>query len=465
MSVSDQALPASVGTIERRAIDPIPPAERHGRPAALFTLWFSANMQMTTIATGLVATALGLGLGSGLLAIVLGNAIGGLFMAYHAAQGPKLGIPQMIQSRAQFGVVGANLPVALVVILYIGFFTLSAVLGGEAVAALLGVPRALGIVIADGLAFLLLLFGYDQIHRYERYVALVFLLVFAAVTAALLLRYHAVPTAPAKPAPIAMIVLGISIFATWQITYAPYVADYSRYLPEETSFLASSAYTYLGSVIASIWMMALGLLAGLIASKAANADTTLYFAGLLGPQWRWLMLAVTLLGIVAANVLNLYGGAMSVGTILTAGGDTPLARRILAQGGALRVIVGAAIAVVGTLLAILGGDNLVGTITNFLLVLLYVFIPWTAINLTDFYLVRRGQYDIPAIYDPRGRYGAVNRTTMLLYALGIIVEIPFMNADLYEGPIAKALGGADISWIVGLVVPGLLYWLINRRRG
>lgn len=91
--------------------------------------------------------------------------------------------------------------------------------------------------------------------------------------------------------------------------------------------------------------------------------------------------------------------------------------------------------------------------------------PWTAINLTDFYLVRRGQYDITAIYDPRGRYGAVNRTTMLLYALGIIVEIPFMNADLYEGPIAKALGGADISWIVGLVVPGLLYWLVNRRRG
>ena len=450
------------GAIERRAIDPIPESERHGRPAALFTLWFSANMQMTTVATGLVATALGLGLGSGLLAIVLGNVVGGLFMAYHAAQGPKLGIPQMIQSRAQFGVAGANLPVALVIVLYVGFFTLSAILGGEAAAALFGVSKAAGVVIVDALAFVLLAFGYDQIHRYERYVALVFLLVFGAVTIALLSRYHAMPAVHAKAASPAMVVLGISIFATWQITYAPYVADYSRYLPADTSFLRSSAHTYLGSVLASIWMMSLGLLAGLVANKAANADTTLFFAGLLGPGLRWLMLVVSLLGIVGANVLNLYGAAMSTGTILTAGGDTTLARAVLARGSALRIGVGAAIAVIGTALAVLASGSFVDGMTNFLLLLLYVFVPWTAINLTDFYLVRQGSYDIGAIYDPAGIYRRINWSTMAIYAVGILVEIPFMNAELYEGPIARALGGADISWLVGLAVSGALYFAVNR---
>lgn len=449
--------------LERRAIEFIPESERHGRPASLFTLWFSANMQMTTVATGLVAGSLGLGLTSGLAAIILGNVIGGIFMAYHAAQGPKLGIPQMIQSRAQFGVIGANLPVVLVIILYVGFFTLSAVLGGEAAAHLFHTPQAVGVIIADGATFLLLIFGYDLIHRYERIMSLVFLVIFAIVTIVLLRDYAAAPLAPAKPASLGMIVLGISIYATWQITYAPYVADYSRYLPANTSFLGSSAYTYFGSVIASIWMMALGLLAGLIASKAANADTTGYFAALLGPSWTWLMLLVILFGIIGANVLNLYGTAMSVATILTSGGETPFARSILARGMALRVGVGAVAAIIGSALAIGAGGNFVAAMTNFLLLLLYVFVPWTAINLTDFYFVRRARYDIAAIYDPRGIYGAINWKTMAVYAIGILVEIPFMNADLYEGPIAKALGGADISWIIGLIVPSILYIMVNRR--
>ncbi|HEX7390552.1 MAG TPA: cytosine permease [Acidiphilium sp.] len=448
--------------LERRAIDKIPETERHGRPASLFTLWFSANMQLTAVATGLVAAALGLDLTTGLIAIVIGNIVGGIFMAYHAAQGPKLGIPQMIQCRAQFGVFGANLPIFLVGLLYLGFFTLSAILGGEAASALLHIPRFGGIIVADFLALILMIYGYDLIHRYERWVALLFLVVFIAVTVALIGDYSHATLPAAKPASWGMIVLGISIFATWQITYAPYVADYSRYLPADSSFLESSAYTYLGSVIASIWMMALGLIAGLIASKAANADTTLYFAGLLGSSWRWLLLLVALLGIIAANPLNLYGIAMSTATILTSGGENTLTKRILANGRMLRVIVGSIAAIVGTILAIYASDNFVGAMTNFLLLLLYVFIPWTAINLTDFYLVRSGKYNIDAIYDPKGVYGSINWSTMAVYIIGILVEIPFMNADLYEGPIAKALGGADIGWIVGLIVSGVLYFLVNR---
>ena len=51
-------------------------------------------------------------------------------MALHPAQGPRLGIPQMIQSRAQFGFYGAVVPILLVIMMYIGFFASSGVLGG-----------------------------------------------------------------------------------------------------------------------------------------------------------------------------------------------------------------------------------------------------------------------------------------------------------------------------------------------
>ena len=62
--------------------------------------------------------------------------------------------------------------------------------------------------------------------------------------------------------------------------------------------------------------------------------------------------------------------------------------------------------------------------------------------------------DIPALYDPDGRYGRWNVVAITTYVVGIVVQIPFLAQSLYTGPVTKALGGADISWIVGLVVPG-----------
>src|ERR1700761_1638869 len=118
--------------VERHSIDPVPADQRHGSVTSLFTVWFGANMQMTPVVTGTLGTILGLPLQWAILALVLGNLFGAVFMALHSAQGPKLGIPQMIQSRAQFGVHGAILPLVLVVLMYIGFFASSTVLGGAA---------------------------------------------------------------------------------------------------------------------------------------------------------------------------------------------------------------------------------------------------------------------------------------------------------------------------------------------
>ncbi|MGH8350454.1 MAG: cytosine permease, partial [Pseudomonas sp.] len=43
------------------------------------------------------------------------------------------------------------------------------------------------------------------------------------------------------------------------------------------------------------------------------------------------------------------------------------------------------------------------------------------------------------------------------------LEIPFMNTTLYVGPVATALDGVDLAWVVGLVVPAVsYYWLMSR---
>jgi nucleobase:cation symporter-1, NCS1 family len=100
---------------------------------------------------------------------------------------------------------------------------------------------------------------------------------------------------------------------------------------------------------------------------------------------------------------------------------------------------------------------------QYLLLLLYFIIPWTAINLVDFYFVRRGRYSIPDLFSPRSRYGLVNWVTIAIYVVVMGVEVPFMNTTGYTGPIAKSLGGADLTWIVGLLLAGSAYYVIGRR--
>jgi NCS1 family nucleobase:cation symporter-1 len=123
------------------------------------------------------------------------------------------------------------------------------------------------------------------------------------------------------------------------------------------------------------------------------------------------------------------------------------------------------------LLAIVGAGNFMTNYENYLLLILYLFIPWTAINLTDYYFVKKGSYDIDAFYDPHGVYGhdpaahivrGVSLPAMAAYVVGFCVQLPFMSTTIYQGFMVPHLGGADISWIIGLIVSaGLYYYLVR----
>jgi len=439
--------------LERRTIDHIPSAQRHGRPNTLFTLWFASNMQVTGFATGLIAVSLGLDLKWSIIAILLGNALGGLFMAYHSVQGPRMGVAQMIQSRAQFGFYGAILPLVIVILMYLGFFISSAVLGGHAIAGLLHVSYTWGVVIANAVTLLITWVGYDLFHAYDRVVSLLSGLLFLAVMVKLLtlLPSHE----PASAVSAGSVLLAISVYASWQITWAPYVSDYSRYLPADVDSRRVFWFTYLGSVLGGSGVMVAGALAGIVAIKAASADSSGYIASLFSSV-RPLMLLVIFLGVVAANLENLYGAFLTFLTGISPSG-------LSASGLRLRMALTTIGAVIGTVVAIEASANFITNLTDFVLFLLYLLIPWTAINLTDYYIVRRGRYQIEELFKTRGYYGTVNWWALLIYVVTIGVELPFMNSSFYEGPVAKSLGGGDIAWLIGLAVAIPGYALAARR--
>ncbi|HZS75885.1 MAG TPA: cytosine permease [Ktedonobacteraceae bacterium] len=443
--------------VEHHSIDYIPETERHGRPFSLFTLWFSANMQVTTVVTGAIAVSLGLPLVWALVAIVVGNVLGGIVMALHSAQGPVMGVPQMIQSRAQFGFYGALLPLVLVILMYLGFFASSAVLGGQALAAWTGLSVTVSIIIVSIICTILAVFGYDMIHRYEGVVSVLFLVGFIYLTARVLSSSGAGKAFAAGGSfSFGTFLLVVSIMATWQITYGPYVADYSRYLPSRTSISVPFWWTYAGSVISSIWMMALGSIAVAVAGSSFENDSVRYIVQQAGSgAVGGIFYLLVILGIIAANVLNLYGIFLTTTTTVSA-----LQRFRTSLGTRLAFVLIAA--VIGTVVAVLGQGNFITNYTNFLLLLLYFVIPWSAINLVDFYLLRHEQYDIPAIFDPDGIYGRVNWRAILAYIVAILLELPFVSTTLYTGPLVNYLGGADISWIIGLAVAAIVYYVLMK---
>ena len=162
-------------------------------------------------------------------------------------------------------------------------------------------------------------------------------------------------------------------------------------------------------------------------------------------------------GKLTVNCLNAYGGFMSILTTVTAfNGQT----RVSSTARAAYIVGFTAVSV---LIALAASADFLTNFKNFVLTLLMVFTPWSAINLTDYYLISRERVDIPALYNPGGRYGRWNVTALACYVIGIVAQIPFLAQTLYTGPITRMLGGADISWIVGLVLTAAIYYALARR--
>jgi NCS1 family nucleobase:cation symporter-1 len=183
-------------------------------------------------------------------------------------------------------------------------------------------------------------------------------------------------------------------------------------------------------------------------------DAVKLATGSIGP----LMLVLFLLSVISHNALNLYGAVLSLITLVQTFAyrwiPTAKSRAVLS----VIVLAACCFAAVGA------SANFIGHFVDMVLVLLVVLVPWTAINLIDFYAIHKGQYDIGSIFKVDGGiYGRYNPQALLAYAIGIVVQIPFMNTPLYVGPISEHINGADLSWLVGLLVTSPLYfWLASR---
>jgi len=123
------------------------------------------------------------------------------------------------------------------------------------------------------------------------------------------------------------------------------------------------------------------------------------------------------------------------------------------------------IAILGTGGSLLLPEDFLPQYNNFLVLLIYFLTPWTAVNLVDFYFIRRGDYAITEIFKPNGIYGRWNWRGLVAYFAGFAVMIPFFSiGTFFVGSVAKAANGADFSIFIGLPFSAVLYYLLARRQ-
>lgn len=435
--------------VETHHIDMIPAGARHGKPWQQAAFWAGANINVFNVVLGGVVVSIGLTFWWAIIAIAAGTLAGALFIALHATQGPRLGVPQTIQSRGQFGFYGAAFLFPCVLLLNVGFIAAQLVIQSQSAQGVIGslsIPEWILILAVP--AVVIGIFGYRWIHRVmQATVVIVGLSMIIMLIQGL--RYGSLPAKETTlHAPtLGLFLAGAALLVIDMLSWAPFVSDYTRYLPVNTSGRRLFWAIYAGNVISTIVACTIGAyLAALLPSLGPVAAI-----GKISGKWALVILTLSLIN---SDTLNAYTGAFQV---LALGN---MWRRFKSVSVMLRVVPFICVMAVGVLIALLGYKHFVNNLSNFLDVLLVIFIPWSAVNLTDYFLVRRGNYDVTAFFIPDGVYGKVAWRGLVAYAAGLTAEWPFVSQPDYVGPFVSHLGGADISWLVGFFVSAVVYLIL-----
>ena len=435
--------------VETHHIDMIPAGARHGKPWHQAAFWAGANINVFNVVLGGVVVSIGLTFWWAIIAIAAGTLAGALFIALHATQGPRLGVPQTIQSRGQFGFYGAAFLFPCVLLLNVGFIAAQLVIQSQSAQGVIGsltIPEWILILAIP--AVVIGIFGYRWIHRVMQ-ATVVIVGVSMIIMLIQGLRYGSLPAKETTlHAPTAGLFLaGAALLVIDMLSWAPFVSDYTRYLPVNTSGRRLFWAIYAGNVVSTIVACTIGAyLAALLPSLGPVAAI-----GKISGKWALVILTLSLIN---SDTLNAYTGAFQV---LALGN---MWRRFKSVSVMLRVVPFICVMAVGVLIALLGYKHFVNNLSNFLDVLLVIFIPWSAVNLTDYFLVRRGNYDVTAFFIPDGVYGKVAWRGLVAYAVGLAAEWPFVSQPDYVGPFVSHLGGADISWLVGFFVSAVVYLIL-----
>lgn len=462
-------------SIELNGVNFISENERHGNPRNLFWPWCAANVSFLAISYGSFFLGFGITIWQVVVTAVIGTVGAFTLVAVSSLAGKKSNAPTMILSRASFGVKGNLVPGLLSYLTFVGWETVLvslATLATETVFTRLGdmsanSSRILGFTVAASLTIFCGILGFEVIMRLQRWLTIAtlvltlgyFILMFSKIDWSALSK---LPTGNLQSMIGATVLAMTGIGLGWVNS----AADYSRYLPRNSSSTGVIGWTIFGSSLVPILMVIFGaLLAG--SSSTLNESIAGDPVGALTsalPTWYLIPFAiVAVLGLVGGAILDLYSSGLTLVSI-----GLPVKRHLAAA-------IDGGIMALGTIYFVWIASSFFGAFQGFLITLGVPLAAWSGIFVTDVVL-RKKNYAEADLFNPEGIYGSWN-----LRSIGVLSVATFLGFGLvtnsfagwlsWQGYLLGPLGGKSGSWastnigvIIALIVGAGGYALTNRRQ-
>lgn len=442
------------------SITPVPEGRKDATALDQFWIWAGANIAPINWVLGALGIVLGLGFRDTVIVLAAGNALGVTIFGFFVLMGQRTGVTQMVLSRSAFGRRGAYLPTVFQMVIATGWIAINTWIVLDLTAELLGrlgfpgtpatkvVLVLLIMAVQVGLATL----GFYAIRTFEKITVPITLVVLVAMsivawTGDINWGYAGEVAGAERWAAMSQVMTAIGI--GWGITWLAYASDYSRFVPRAVPrgrlFWAGA----LGQFVPVLW---LGVLGASIATTGTGADPAVIIVQTFGALAVPVLLLV-IHGPIATNILNVY--SMSVSALAM---DIKVPRHVLT------VAVGA-LATAFTIYLVFAG-SVAEQLDAWLVGVVAWVSPWAAIMLVHFYVIRRENIDVEALYQSpdESRVGDVNWAAMASLLVGLVMTWLFLYGLVapLQGPVARAMNGLDLSWLAGMLSAGLLYYFLYR---
>jgi nucleobase:cation symporter-1, NCS1 family len=432
-----------IAVIEPGGAEFIPLNERHGKPLQLFWTWMSPNFEFATVFVGVICVLFfGLSIAQSVAAIVLGTVLGSVTQGALSARGPQYGVPQMILSRISFGYWGNALPAGInAVIAGVGWFAVNSVSGALALNTLLHLNKYACLVIIVVAQITIALYGHNLVHVFERFAFPLLVFAFALGSIWTFSKGH---YGGHGTGGFGGFTLALGATFGYACGWNPYAADYTRYVAPDTSKKATALWSGLGVAISCIFLEFIGAVSATIATNSSLSPTAA-FTSPYPTVVRDLVLLAIAVGAVAANVLNIYSGAMSFTTL---GIRIPLKFR--------RALIAGVFGVAGFIVAMVGLND-INKYENFLLIIAYWIGPWLAVFFVD-QLINRGNH-AAVLYDTKHKNlaGPIAMLVGMVVSIGLFANQPPRFTAYFPKHHPKI---GDLTFEVGFVVTVVVYYAL-----
>ncbi len=443
------------------AITPVPDEDKDATALDQFWIWAGANIAPINWVLGALGIVLGLGFWETVLVLAVGNALGVTIFGAFVLMGQRTGVTQMVLTRSAFGRRGAYLPALFQMIIATGWIAVNTWIILDLTAALLeklGIPgtpfaKVVLVLVIMAVQVGLATLGFYAIRTFEKYTVPVTLVILVAMSVVAWtsgdINWGFAGEAEGADRWTAMSQVMTAIGVGWGITWLAYASDYSRFVPRTVPRKRLFFAGAMGQFVPVLW---LGVLGASIATTGTGADPAVIIVQTFGALAVPVLLLV-IHGPIATNILNVY--SMSV---------TALALDIRVPRHVLALAVGVIATAFTTYLVFAGS---IAEQLDFWLASVVAWVsPWAAIMLVHYYVIKREEIDIDALYQSpsESRVGDVNWAAMISLLIGLVVTWMFLYGlvEPLQGPVARALNGLDLSWLAGMLTAGLLYYGLHK---